>query len=145
MSFDVEAFLAAAEASGQARDQRKGRGDIIALPADMIEPWRALVAASMSREKVYPVPDALIPPAIAGEVAEGNRATELGRTLRAAFSHPDAEGGDGTVVWVSVLGADSEKGLPMRFKATDRVSTKSTAYKRLLEAGKVDNEGRFKS
>lgn len=141
-AFDVNAYLASCEAEGRLVDQSQGRGDVVPLPEPFVAPWRALVAASLARSVLIPVPAQLIPSAIM-EKAEGNRATELGRTLRSHFSHPEAEGGDGTAVWVSVLDADAEKGKPMRLKATDKVSSKAAAYKRLLEAGRIDKDGRF--
>lgn len=140
--FDVDAYLAEQAAAGTLVDQSQGRGDVVPLPEAFVAPWRALVAASLERGVLIPVPAQIIPSAIL-EKAEGNRATELGRTLRSHFSHPEAEGGDGTAVWVSVLDSDAEKGKPMRLKATDRVSSKAAAYKRLLEAGRISADGRF--
>src|SRR5262245_11232788 len=139
--FAPAAYLAESEAAGALAARGEGGGDVIPLPGGMVEKWRVLIEYARDQNVFVPVPAVAIP-ADNLAVAEKNRASELGRTLRAVFC--TAEGGDGTAGWISVQAADPEKGRPsMRVEVKPHVVMRSTAGKRLLAEGKVNEQGYY--
>lgn len=150
--FDPRAHYAALAAAGTLKHSRSA-ATAIKLTPDEEQLWRTTVALSLELSDAVGDP-AILPvggdigtplPAAMADVPEAKVAETLAKTLRSYFALPQVAGGDGTVVWVSVLGADADKGLPLSVRAARAIpKTATTVLPRLVEAGVVDEQGRPK-